>query len=37
MPTTKQVAPAQERQKQALNNRFQGGRAKLNDLAEYLR
>jgi hypothetical protein len=37
MPTTKQVAPAQERQKQALNNRFQGGRAKLNDLAAYLR
>jgi hypothetical protein len=37
MPAARQATPAQERQKQALAKPFQGGRAKLNDLAAYLR
>ena len=37
MPTSKQATPAQERQKQQLNDRFKGGRGKLNDLAALLR
>lgn len=37
MPAARQATPAQERQKQALEARFKGGRAKLNDLAAYLR
>ena len=37
MPAARQATPAQERQKQALDTRFKGGRAKLNDLAAYLR
>jgi len=36
MPS-KQTSPAQTRQDQALENKFKGGRAKLNDLAAYLR
>ena len=36
MPS-KQTRPAQTRQDQALENKFKGGRAKLNDLAAYLR
>ena len=36
MPS-KQSSPAQERQEQALTNRFKTGRAKLNDLAAFLR
>jgi hypothetical protein len=34
---SRKPAPAQERQSQALENKFKGGRAKLNDLAAYLR
>lgn len=37
MPAARQATPAQERQKQALSKPFTGGRAKLNDLAAYLR
>ncbi len=37
MPAARQATPAQERQKQAMDTRFKGGRAKLNDLAAYLR
>lgn len=37
MPAARQATPAQERQKQSLDARFKGGRAKLNDLAAYLR
>lgn len=37
LPAAKQATPAQERQKQALSAPFKGGRAKLNDLAAYLR
>ena len=37
MPSSKQATPAQERQKQQLNDRFKGGRGKLNDLAALLR
>lgn len=37
MPAARQATPAQERQKQAMDARFKGGRAKLNDLAAYLR
>lgn len=36
MPS-RQAQPAQERRDKALNDRFKGGRAKLNDLAAYLR
>ncbi len=36
MPT-KQIAPAQERRDRELDNRFKAGRAKLNDLAAFLR
>ena len=36
MPS-KQTNPAQERRDKALDNRFKGGRAKLNDLAAFLR
>lgn len=36
MPT-RQSAPAQERRDQALENKFKSGRAKLNDLAAFLR
>ena len=36
MPS-KQSSPAQERHEQALTNRFKTGRAKLNDLAAFLR
>ena len=32
----RQANPAQERKQQAMDNRFKGGRAKLNDLAAYL-
>ena len=37
MPAARQATPAQERQKQSLAKPFVGGRAKLNDLAAYLR
>lgn len=37
MPAARQATQAQERQNKALNDRFKGGRAKLNDLAAYLR
>jgi hypothetical protein len=36
MPS-KQIAPAQERRDRELENRFKAGRAKLNDLAAFLR
>lgn len=36
MPT-RQASPAQERRDQALENKFKSGRAKLNDLAAFLR
>ena len=36
MPS-RQAAPAQERIDKALDNKFKSGRAKLNDLAAYLR
>lgn len=37
MPSARAATPAQERQQQAINDRFKGGRAKLNDLAALLR
>lgn len=37
LPAARQATPAQERQKQTLAAPFKGGRAKLNDLAAYLR
>ena len=37
MPAARQATPANERKQQALSKPFQGGRAKLNDLAAYLR
>lgn len=37
MPAARQSTPAQERHQQALAAPFKGGRAKLNDLAAYLR
>lgn len=36
MPPSRQSQPAQERRDRALNDRFKGGRAKLNDLAAFL-
>ena len=37
LPSARAATPAQERQQQAINDRFKGGRAKLNDLAALLR
>ena len=37
MPSSRQATPAQERHQAALSKPFVGGRAKLNDLAAYLR
>jgi len=37
LPAARQTTPAQERQQQSLAKPFVGGRAKLNDLAAYLR
>jgi hypothetical protein len=36
MPPSRQSQPAQERRDRAMNDRFKGGRAKLNDLAAFL-